>query len=121
MIRISRFNLAEYKDIFEILKDAGIPFQAKPEIISIGVAGGYHEYHIFVSKEDVRQTIRLLKKYFGLIKIEPEPLSGECPACGFEVVKQLVCPDCGLSFWPNPSRPDDEHPFVEFLTERGLL
>lgn len=121
MVRISRFRLDEYKEIIHILEDAGIPFQSKPETIAIGMAGGYQEYHIFVAKEDVRQTIRLLKEYFGLVETTFEPFSGECPGCGFRVANKLECPDCGLSFSPRPVSLNEKHPFIMFLKERGLL
>ena len=121
MVKISRFTLSEYQNIMKILMNAVIPFLSKAETISFGFAGGYQEYHIYVSTDDLRQTIGLLKEYFGLNKHESEPFSGECPACGTLVTKEFVCPDCELSLFANPNRLDDEHPFVEFLTERGLL
>lgn len=117
MIRISRFNLEEYTDIFQILKEVSIPFETKTETISIGRMGGYHEYYIFVSREDLHETIKLIKEYFGIIETSLDPFSGVCPACGFTVSNEMECPDCELSFSLQPIKLEKGHAFLQFLKE----
>jgi len=102
------------------LKDAEIPFNSEVETIIIGPAGGYHEYHIWVSDDDWLLAIDLIKKYYRIVETTQEPFSGECPACGYVVNNKTVCPDCEISLCPNPTWAYDHHAFIQYLEKYNL-
>ncbi len=120
MKRISSFSTRECAHVFSLLRNAGIQFYARAELMGVTPAGGIHRHHIFVPEKNWQCAIDLLKEGFGINRISAAPFTGACPACGAAVHSRTECPDCGISFNPSPGLLPDSHPFVSFLDEYGL-
>ncbi|MBC8414717.1 MAG: hypothetical protein ISR96_05815 [Nitrospira sp.] len=124
-IEIARFAASETADIERIFLDHDIPFEIYGADGASG-AGCSQEFVFHVAEAAFVSAISLLKQYFGLgSEGAGQVFSGQCPACGAEVINAQECTDCGLALIGQHScgcgGSCSEHPFETFLKQNGLL
>jgi hypothetical protein len=121
MIRIPRFEMDELIEIQKILNNNNIKYEKKSILIGADQSRGYNLYDLLISKNDLLNTVKLIKNYFGIYDNKNLPkFSGNCPACNTELLNVIKCIDCGLVLAGDYSEVYAKHPFIQFLKKEGL-
>jgi rubredoxin len=114
---IPQFSLEDAESIGLALDAAGIPYEQRGVVTSVGRSGGNPVFVMCVSDEHLKAAVQIIKDLYGFLDNPPGPVSGICPACNTEVHRVLECPECGLTLSFNPRDLMRKHPFSVFLDQ----
>ena len=118
---IPMFNHEQTLNIRSIFQRNKVAYQTKTIQTGAHIFAGWHAYIFVVERDQFDRAIELIKEYFGINPEAKETYSGECPACGAQVVDSSRCPDCDLNFSSDLSKIMKDHPFYIFLEKHNLL
>ncbi len=123
LVEIPGFSAEESLAIDEIFTENNIPFE-KQAVTSVSCSGcGCEEYAYYVERRSFTPAVELLKEYFmaGIEMESSNCFSGECPACGTDLMNVEKCTDCGLTLALDNSQLLEKHSFILFLKRHNLL
>lgn len=110
-------NHEDYLSIEKQFTHLGIEYQGRPVTTRVGITGADHSYSVYVTEDQVSACALLFRHFLDIQDPASEqPYTGDCPACGEQIVDAWTCPSCEISF---RGEYDEDSPMIVFIRKYG--